>query len=270
MKLSIIIPTKDRPAVFNSTILKVIEALQGIDAEVIVVNDSKTSDVFIPESSADIEIHNNPKSGADSARNFGASIASGDLLLFMDDDILISKENIITLFHLHHLYPRAAINLVWNYPPELLRSIQCTPLGRFLVRYGFTSMKDAMGSEWQEAKIFETTGTASFFLFMHQTSFLISGGYNEYFPHAGSDYDFSMRLKEKGIKKLIHTNSMVYHNELDRINIDNWLKRQQNGAETRAWGFVLGRNELKLNTSYGKKIVYSCLYILSPLLFLFV
>ena len=69
MKLSVIIPTKDRPAVFNSTIVKVVETLQEIDAEVIVVNDSKASDVFIPESSADIQIHNNPKSGADSARN---------------------------------------------------------------------------------------------------------------------------------------------------------------------------------------------------------
>ncbi|MBA2406813.1 MAG: glycosyltransferase family 2 protein, partial [Chitinophagales bacterium] len=109
MKLSVIIPTKDRLAVFNSTIVKVVEALQEIDAEVIVVNDSKTSDVFIPESSADIQIHNNPKSGVASARNFGASFSSGDILLFLDDDILINRSAVEGIFLLHKRYPDAAI-----------------------------------------------------------------------------------------------------------------------------------------------------------------
>ncbi len=258
MKLSIIIPTKDRHEVFDLTIANAIKAIEGVDAEIIVVNDSKTASVQLPVASSKVNLLNNPKSGVAAARNFGAANANGEVLLFVDDDILIGKDNIKAILEAHQQFPDAALNLLWVYPPALLNQVRETSFGRFLIRYGFTSMKEGLGSEWRDSDFIETSVAASFFLCLSRTVFQRVGGYNEQFPHAGSeDHDFSMRLKELGIKRLVFTRSIVFHNEMDRIQLIKWLHREEKGAETRAWGYSLGRSELGLDTSLLKSISYS-------------
>jgi GT2 family glycosyltransferase len=260
MILSVIIPTKERAEVFKLTIESLITALVDIDAEIIVVNDSKSEWIELPSSQCPLQLAENPKSGVASARNLGASLAKGDLLLFLDDDVLVDSKNINVILELHNRYDHAAINLLWIYPPRLLKEIGRKSFGRFLIKYGFTSMREGLEKEWRETDIIETNVAASFCLSMKRTTFLLSGGYNEQFPHAGfEDYDFSMKLKKKGIRRMVYTQSIVYHNEFDRVDLKKWLSREQKGAETRAFGFVLGRDELELETSPVKQIGYSLL-----------
>ncbi len=260
MKLSVIIPTKDRPAVFNSTIVKVVETLQEIDAEVIVVNDSKTSDVFIPESSADIQIHNNPKSGVASARNFGASFSSGDILLFLDDDILINSSVVEGIFLLHKRYPDAAITLPRKYPEELIELAQQKSFGRFLIKTGFSSVKDELGPEWRDDEVFEIKVAASYCIFMSRAIFHKASGYDETFPFAGfEDYDFSMRMEKAQIRKFQCSKYFVDDNERDRIDLKNWLRTKFQASSTRAWAVSKGYSELIINYSMLKKILYSVL-----------
>ena len=45
-------------------------------------------------------IINNPKIGASSARNSGVKKSSGELLLFLDDDIIVNSSNIIKILSL--------------------------------------------------------------------------------------------------------------------------------------------------------------------------
>src|SRR5687768_17265350 len=97
VELSIIIPTKDRVAIFYKTLKNAFQAIADIDAEIIIVNDSKTSIVEVEALYRDkVAVYNNPKSGVASARNYGAARASAGLPLFLDDDMLISQENIHT------------------------------------------------------------------------------------------------------------------------------------------------------------------------------
>ncbi|MBK6482095.1 MAG: glycosyltransferase [Chitinophagaceae bacterium] len=268
MKLSVIIPTKDRSEVFELTFHHAIKALESIDAEIVVVNDSKINEVHIPKTHIDVSLINNPKSGVASARNLGVSIAKGELLLFLDDDILINADNIKAMLIIHQKHQTAAVNLLWTYPPQLINQIRHSSFGRFLIKHGFTTMKDGLGSEWRNTELFETDVAASFFLFMHRDTFHQVGGYNEQFPHAGyEDFDFSRRMKEQGIARLVYTKSIVFHNEIDRVQIKNWLVREQKGAETRAWGAVLGNTELELPTSSIRGITYRLLRNLKPLMF---
>lgn len=267
MKLSIIIPTKDRREVFDLTIASAIKAIEEVDAEIIVVNDSKTATVQLPKNSPKVHLLNNPKSGVAAARNFGAANTSGEVLLFVDDDILVSEANIKAILEAHQKFPDAALNLLWVYPPALLKRVSETSFGRFLIKYGFTTMKEGLGSDWRDSDFIETSVAASFFLCLSRSTFQRVGGYNEHFPHAGSeDHDFSMRLKELGIKRLVFTRSIVFHNEMDRIQLLKWLHREEKGAETRAWGYTLGRSELGLDTSFLKSISYSFLAQIKQLL----
>jgi glycosyltransferase involved in cell wall biosynthesis len=268
MKLSVIIPTKDRPAVFNSTIVKVVEALQEIDAEVIVVNDSKTSDVFIPESSADIQIHNNPKSGVASARNFGASFSSGDILLFLDDDILMTRSAVEGIFLLHKRYPDAAITLPRKYSEELMKRAKELSFGRFLIKTGFSSVKDEIGLEWKDDEVFEINVAASYCLFMSKSTFQITNGYDEIFPFAGfEDYDFSMRLDKAKIKKFQCSKYFVDDNEKDRIDLKNWLRIKFQASQTRVLAVLKGYSELSIVYSEMKFFSYT---ILSPFKFMII
>ncbi len=81
MKLSIIIPTKDRIEILNRTVENLVEAIKDVDAEIIIINDSKNP-LSLSINSNKKQIINNHKSGAASARNYGVKKTLGQILLF--------------------------------------------------------------------------------------------------------------------------------------------------------------------------------------------
>ncbi len=88
MKISIIIPTLDRPKALKGLIQK-LTPLMNKEMELIVVDDSKESLVDEVNSWSDQSIHyisRGRKLGVSSARNIGAGLAKGEYLLFFDDD----------------------------------------------------------------------------------------------------------------------------------------------------------------------------------------
>ncbi len=83
--ISIILPTFNRFEIVRETILKIIDIKTDIRFEVIVVNDGEALPFTI--SHPRLSILKNPKRGAASARNFGATHSKFDLLFFIDDDM---------------------------------------------------------------------------------------------------------------------------------------------------------------------------------------
>ncbi len=258
MQLSIIIPTKDRPAILEKTIDRAIQAIGHLQAEIIVVNDSKTSQPDTSKFAAyGLQVINNLKSGVASARNFGASKAKGDWLLFLDDDIWISRDSIDQTLAQHAVYTRACFNPDWVYPQELHSMLAERSFGRFLIRYNLVSFKGWYAHDrWKDHAIFESPMVASFHLSISRSDFLESGGYDEIFPHAGfEDYDFPVRLRKMGMKLLINTQNSVYHNEADRQDLKSWLQRQIRGGHTRRIGVEIGYGELSIHYGPLKKMI---------------
>ncbi len=104
MDISIIIPTYERNDIFNKSLESIYKATSHLNAEIIVVNDSKKSSPFIPESFSNVILYNNPNKGCTSARNFGANKASSPYLLFIDDDFIVHKDSIDKiLFYLKNI-----------------------------------------------------------------------------------------------------------------------------------------------------------------------
>lgn len=261
--ISIIIPTKDRGQVFNKTLMAAYEANKHFQNEILIINDSKTAKPLIPEIMRDrVRIIDNPKQGVASARNLGAANAKYDHLLFMDDDMLITKENMEALLKLIEKYPDTAINLNWEYPSELLAAIKNTQFGRYLVRYGFTSLEGwSKGIKWESSKVFETDLAASYFLSISKKSFIHAGGYNEAFPHAGAeDFEFAKRLKKTGIKCLCDPIETVLHNEEDRVELKPWLERKERSAITRKVAVQLGYAEMAIESNFIKKSIILSIY----------
>ena len=266
--LSVIIPTKDRLSILGESVEAALKATAHLQVEIIIVNDSLKKDIGITIKNENIKCIQNQGSGVAAARNTGAKEAEGELLLFLDDDILISRENIDTTLRLCSELPLACVNLNWAYPPQLLEKIKKSKFGRYLIRIGFTTMKGwNRGNKWDDTKLFETENVASFYLPVLKKDFIAVGGYNEKFPFAGAeDYDFSMRLKRSGFRTLIYPLSTVLHNENDRTEISAWLERKKRSAETRKVAVDLGYTELALSHSKLKMILYRTFGFTKPLL----
>lgn len=252
MQLSIIIPTKDRVPVFQKTLAAAVQATGHLHCQIIVVNDSKENTPIVPET---VTLIANPGKGVAAARNAGAKLAVAPLLLFLDNDILISKESIDHTLATHQQLTHACINPDWVYPESLQKQLYQSSFGRFLKGNKMTSFEGWYGRGWKPNVLFNSDSVASFHLSILKSDFERVGGYTENFPHAGfEDYDFPRRLKAAGLNFYIDSRVQVLHNEEDRINLDNWLDNQQRRAETRKVAVNLGYSELAIQYGFIKSV----------------
>ncbi len=268
MQLSIIIPTKDRSEVFDETLRYAVQAIDHFDAEIIVVNDSKLSQPLIPGEFKKVRLLNNLKMGVASARNAGAKESKGDLLLFLDDDIMISRDSVEHVLKLHQEEKKGCFNVNWEYPISLQESMRLTQFGRFMKANGMTSFRGWYADpSWRDNALFQSKSVASFHLSVSRKNFEMTKGYNEQFPHAGfEDYDFPLQLRDAGLSFYIDSRVTIFHNEEDRLKLENWLSSQERRAATRRVAVNLGYEELKLTYGLGKKILLTVVTTCSGLL----
>ena len=86
MKLSIIIPTCDRPHLLERAVTSALNNGGG-GCEVIVVDDGLEKSASTLSFGGDIKVITTPgRTGASAARNLGAKHATGAYILFLDDD----------------------------------------------------------------------------------------------------------------------------------------------------------------------------------------
>lgn len=270
MELSVIIPTKDRGKIFDETLAATVAATNHLDVEIIVVNDSKSGCPIIPANFGCVKLIQNEKQGVASARNLGASHSKGLILLFLDDDILISTESINQVLKVHGQVDHAALNLNWVYPLQTLKSLVDHAFGRFLIAHEMTTFKGwYANSTWEDHSLFQSNSVASFHLSMSRGDFEKTTGYSETFPYAGfEDYDFPPRLKDAGLSFYIDTRVTIFHNESDRGILSTWLESQERRAFTRRVAVGLGHGELKLSYAGHKKVLLELLLFFSPVLML--
>ncbi len=258
-ELSVIIPTCNRQHILQQTFKQLRQAIAGLDAEIIVINDSN-SDLAVDEN---IQLFRNPQKGAASARNFGAQQAKGQFLLFLDDDMLVSKEVIDQVLAETRAKTKTIFLPNWKYPAELQYRLTKTKFGRFLNRIGYTSLQGWIGqnAEWKDAEFISHSGMASYFLMIRKSDFEEVGRYNDRFLYAGfEDHDLTERLKEAGFQFFILPKQVIYHNERDRTGLKGWLARKRRNALTQRIGFSLGYTDLQISASRIRKTSYKLLY----------
>ncbi|MCX8489917.1 MAG: glycosyltransferase [Cyclobacteriaceae bacterium] len=269
MDISIIIPTYNRREIFDQTLGCAIDAVKHLQAEIIIVNDVNGEGLIIPEiQHVPITVVRNTKSGVASKRNLGASLAKSNLLLFLDNDILISRDSVDHIIELHAETENITVNPNWIYPPSLASQLSLTAFGRFMILHNLVSFKGWYShSSWRDDELFRSESVASFHLSISRDNFIKSGGYNENFAEAGfEDYDFPLRLKKINISFFIDTRIHVFHNEEDMITLESWLIRQQRGAFTRKEAVSLGYAELKLHYGFFKIILFCSIRAFRPVL----
>lgn len=241
IQISIIIPTYNRAAILKATYDAVVDSIKNIAAEIIIVNDDKNADKqditnILNIKNTYTKVVDNRGSGVATARNLGAELAQGELLLFIDDDILVNSRVLDSVLTLHQKFDRILSTPIWEYSDLMKELLTRTPFGRYKLAYDYTPIKGEVGREVPgERLVYMVDSLASFCLSIKRSHYLQLGGMDESFPYAGcEDQDFAMRAKQAGFDLLLDESNLVMHNELDRIKLENWLKRQFNGVQ----GFV--------------------------------
>lgn len=268
MDLSIIIPTFERASIANETFKTICNIIENKNIELIIVNDSKRQQVSFSYQTNNLLIVNNPGSGgAASARNYGASMARSELLLFVDDDILITEQSIDRAFELNKQYPNSCFNLNWTYPETLISNMKTHQLGRFILKCGLTNYKSwATNINWKNNELFSAPILSTFFLLIPKSVFEKFNGFNETFKNQGvEDDEFTSRLNKGGIQLYIDSNFYVYHNESDKMNVDLRLKRINIGAFNKRFAYDNGAKEYFIKYSALKYFFYT---ISSPFYFI--
>lgn len=267
MKISVIIPTFNRAAILAETLRSLESATRAVPAEIIVVNNSKTEKVSA--ASAQVRVLDNPGSGPASGRNFGARHAAGELLIFLDDDILLSEGNLRRLVRLHAERPDSCFNPDWKYSDEVMRRLHETSSGRYILHIGLIDYRSwVSGLPWRDGEVFPAPKLAAFCLSIRRDSFQKVGGFPESFKHMSlEDDEFSDRLKANGTNLLIDSSQVVYHNELDRIGLASRLNRIKAGALNKRHAVELGMTEYRMEFSWLQRACFALLSTLKPALF---
>jgi GT2 family glycosyltransferase len=256
-ELSVIIPSKDREEILYRHVLSLQRAIEGRNVEIIIVNDGKKP-ISCFGSNPEIRLFQNPKLGVASARNFGARQAIAPILLFLDDDMVVFKENIAAIIAFHQNHDNSFLNINWVFPPETNKSLTQSTFGRYLQAFDFNTLKgwNKGNEQWNDHILFETKGVTSQNLSTRSETFKKVGGYNESFPYAGfEDHEFSTRIIEQGFRIYIDPMQMCWHDESDRLTLKKWLMRKYQGGITRRVAVQHGFEEFKLTAGIWKLVL---------------
>ncbi|MEO6220335.1 MAG: glycosyltransferase [Ginsengibacter sp.] len=231
--ISIIIATRHREDILWETVEKACLVAKDKNIEVIVINDGDAP-LHVPYSAADkIYYLENPKRGVSAARNFGASLAKGDILFFLDDDMWINNEVIewINTNLVNAQKTEAVYYINWEYPPPLKRLLTKTKIGRYLLSTNYHTLWGRLhkNTTVPPSGLYQYDSVGSGSLVMHKKIFNALGGYNERLIFQGEDADLAGKLNHLFISIYIVFDVTLYHNHKDRLEINNFLKRSYEG-----------------------------------------
>ena len=271
MDFSIIIPSYNRNQVLYQTIENIENVLGKITTnyEIIVINDGTTE---INYNSDHICVYKNQKHGVASARNYGASLSKSENLIFLDDDILFTKDVVLQIVNFHAQETnRFILNFMRDYSPKAYMELEKLSFGRYIIKN-----ENYFWKRWilECVKIkddyWEAPFIASYCIAMKKSVFNLIGGYNEQFPFAGfEDLEFANRIKNASVKIEL-SGTKVLHNEFDRFNVREWLIRRYREGATRAVYFKLFNDtQFKCSPSNVKILLFKTIKILSgPIIYI--
>lgn len=103
---SIVIPTRDRPRYLDTTLASIVPQAREHSCEVIVVDDSADRSARATATRFGVRYaHHEHPCGANAARNTGLALASGELIVFTDDDVTACRGWLQALLHAADEHP---------------------------------------------------------------------------------------------------------------------------------------------------------------------
>lgn len=167
------------------------------------------------------------------ARNLGAKTAAGEVLIFIDDDIIappdLIKQHLDTLAE----FGDCIVNGHWEFAPELAESLKETPFGLFRMRLE-EWVKTGLSKSPLRGNCVEPAAVTACNMAIRRDHYWRIGGFDENFPFAGcEDQEFSLRAAAAGYRFVYNYDLQFWHND-HRLTLRQFCERLRRGAITAA------------------------------------
>jgi len=221
MKTSVIIPSYNPTLKLTETLDKLVLQSAFIDELIIIIDNNNYSDfakslVGKYTNTLKIKIFPQPNSGRAISRNRGVGYSTGDIIVFLDDDML-AENNLIEKHIQYHLKNPGIIVSGNGYRnPEDAKY----DFGKFLITMEKGWRKH--DTETREITLQKFDFTACN-MSLPKSIFRQLGGFDTRFSD-GEDFDFAVRAIQQNIKIIYDRTLLAWHN--DWPEIDKYVKRQ--------------------------------------------
>jgi GT2 family glycosyltransferase len=227
---SVIVPTWNRPAALDRTLA----ALRGMDfpaaeLEILVVDTGPESGSGEVARAHDAKYLRHDDLGVSVARNRGAEAATGELLMFVDDDIVVGADNLRRHEEIHLTNDRCLVSGHWEYEPEFRSRLQGSALGRW--RLGYEDVYNhphGVDAGERSGQVHPKTLTGQN-VSIRAKGFWELGGFDERFPVAAEDQDLTWRALRAGYDLVYDYDIRIIHND-QHADFAALCRRQERGA----------------------------------------
>lgn len=222
---SVIIPTYNR----RDALMETLSALAAQDFpagrwEAMVVDDGSSDgtpeavEEWAARSGAPVRVLRQRNAGPAAARNRGAAAATGDVLIFIDNDILVRPTFIRDHVETLSAHPGCWVIGRIVHPAQLRE----TPFGRY---------RDKLWEQFHHShpadRVSPTEGSSAANLSLPAADFRRLGGFDEGFTIAScEDWELGMRARRDGVQVLYNPAIEVVHNDW-AVNLDRYCERQR-------------------------------------------
>ena len=210
--VSIIIPTFNGGARIHNCLDALLKQLDGLNAEILVVNDGSTDDTIeVVKPYPKVRLITQANAGPAAARNRGAAEARGAIILFTDDDCVPMHDWLNAMLAPFEDPEVVGAKGIYRSHQKSLaaRFVQIEYEDRYRLMAGLPSID------------FIDTYSAAF----RRDRFLEMTGYDTSFPVAcAEDIELSYRMSARGWKMKFVPNAIVYHTHPDTFS--KYLKKK--------------------------------------------
>jgi glycosyltransferase involved in cell wall biosynthesis len=236
---SIVVPTFRRPDALEETLAAILRLDYRADRyQVIVVDDGAEDGTagivqLFRGHGVELMLEAQQHRGAARARNRGARLAAGEMLLFCDDDMILDPSYLRRQVSARERHGDAVISGVWRFSPAVIEALGRSPFGRYRIdlERGFQEHTGGHPLHGDPCCLsMPLLGSGN--LALGRDRFWDIGGFDEDFPVAGAeDQDFSLRARAAGASLLLDTNIHCLQND-NRLTLREYCAREERSAET--------------------------------------
>ena len=246
MQLSVIILNYNVRYFLEQCLFSVQRALDGIDAEIIVIDNASSDDscdmvkAKFPQVTL---IENTTNFGFPKGNNLGVAQAKGDYVCILNPDTVVAEDTFVKILNAHLPMPNSQRGIIGcklidgsgKFLPESKRGIP-TPWVAFTKMFGLYKISNAFGAYYAQHLTENESGKVDIlvgaFMLMPRKLYLEVGGFDEDCFMYSDDIDLSyMVLKSGKSNYYFHETSVIHYKGESTVRDGTYRKRFQDAMQ---------------------------------------